>query len=128
MRSETVQISPYVVLFLILSVSVLGTAWVAAQFKKSSNSLDYAQAVPGQIKFVSGSDAKRNQSASSRHETVTIVKKLNNVNPGLATNHESYWYRYHAHLLPIAVGFFMLTLSGWSLIGVENLAIQALNP
>lgn len=128
MRSETVQINPYVILFLILSVSVLGTAWVAAQFEQSSNSLEYAQAVPGHIKFVSGSDAKRNHVASSRNDTVTIVKKLNNVNPGLATNREGYWYRYHAHLLPIAVGFFMLTLSGWSLIGVENLAMRVLNP
>lgn len=128
MRSETVKINPYAILFLILTVSVLGTAWVAAQFERSSNAIDYAQAVPGQIKFVSGADAKRSHDASSRNDTVTIVKKLNNVNPELATNRESYWYKYHAHLLPIAVGFFMLTLSGWSLIGVENLAMRVLNP
>jgi hypothetical protein len=127
MRSKTDQINPYVILFLILSVSVLGTAWVAAQFERSSSSIDYAQAIPGQVKFISGSSTKRSHGIHSQNESVTFVKKLNDVNPGLTASRVSYWHRYHAHLLPIAVGFFMLTLSGWSLIGVENLAMRVLN-
>jgi hypothetical protein len=125
MRSKTVQINPYVILFLILSVSVVGTAWVAAQFEQSTSKLDYAQAIPGKVKFVSGAETKQAYGAKNRNEPITVVKKLNQNHPGLATSRESYWYRYHAHLLPIAVGFFMLTLSGWSLLGVENLAVKS---
>ncbi|MCU0719684.1 MAG: hypothetical protein MUC83_08275 [Pirellula sp.] len=127
MRSKTVSIDPYVILFLILSLSVLGTAWVAAQFEPSTRKLDYAQAIPGKVKLVSGVEPKQTPVASKANEPIADVKKLIHNGPAMKTTRDSYWYQYHAHLLPIAVGFFMLTLSGWSLIGVENLAMRALN-
>ncbi|XZE17912.1 hypothetical protein SH449x_003193 [Pirellulaceae bacterium SH449] len=37
-----------------------------------------------------------------------------------------FWQNYHTHMLPVAVGLFMLSLSGWSLLGVENLAARDL--
>lgn len=40
-----------------------------------------------------------------------------------------FWQNYHTHILPVAVGLFMLSLSGWSLLGVRNLAARELtNP
>ncbi len=127
MTAKTVQTNPYVILFLILSVSVVGTAWVAAQFEQSTRKLDYAHAIPGKVKFVSGVDLKRNSGVAKGNEPITVVKKLTKINSRVTETRESYWYRYHSHLLPIAVGFFMLTLSGWSLVGVENLAVRSLN-
>lgn len=126
MSSKTVQINPYLLLFLVVFVSVLGTAWVAAQLEQSNRKLDYAQAVPGQVKFVSGADARNTRNHTRQSDSITIITELNQSGIDRESNRESFWYRYHAHLLPIAVGLFMLSLSGWSLIGVENLAAKVL--
>ncbi|MCU0711077.1 MAG: hypothetical protein MUC43_03385 [Pirellula sp.] len=128
MSTKTVSINPYVLLFLILGVSVVGTAWVAAQLEQSNRKLDYAQAIPGQVKFVGGGDARKSRNDFRGDQSITVVTKLNSSHAEEESDRESYWYRYHSYVLPIAVGFFMLSLSGWSLIGVENLAMKVQRP
>jgi len=112
MKFENPLANPYFILFSLLFLSVAGSAWMAKQMNTSASKLDYAQAVPA----VAISEDKR---SSIYYPTPAPANYSLESRDRLNT-----WHRYHAHVLPIAVGFFMLTLSGWSLLGVENLSMR----
>ena len=112
MKFENPLANPYFILFSLLFLSVAGSTWIAKQWKVSSPNLDYAQAIPA--------IATVKESPSSSQDSVSVPAVYSFEGRGGL----EVWHRYHAHILPIAVGFFMLTLSGWSLLGVENLAMR----
>jgi hypothetical protein len=117
--------SPYLFLGAVLLSAVSGSALLSSWFGaprlvlKPSNAMTFEDKTAS-IQVAAESSEELNSKSVCCESDCDICESSRIIVSPTA----KFWQNYHAHMLPLAVGFFMLCLSGWSLLGVENLAAK----
>lgn len=120
--------SPYLFLGVILFCAVCGSAFLSSWLGAPRLVLEPSNAMAYEDRTVSTQVAAKNsEERNSKSDCCESDCEICASSQIMVSPTAKFWQSYHTHLLPVAVGLFMLSLSGWSLLGVENLAVKESN-